>query len=128
MSITKKLKLRLKSAIRTHREFDEFIEFMIEALSGGGGSGGGQQIEYHTLNAGNISTKSFLLNFEPASANSIEVTIQGGPDQFYNIDFGVTAGDKGNNRIIFTGYGLNPIVEVNDIVKVSYNLKPDGEV
>ena len=89
MSITKKLKLRLKSALRTHREFDEFIDFMIEALSGGGGSGGGQQIEYHTLTAGNISSKSLLLNFEPASASSIEVTIQGGPDQFYNIDFGL---------------------------------------
>lgn len=128
MTITQKLKLRLKSALRTRREFDEFIEFMFEALSGGGGSGGGQQIEYHTLNSGNISSKSLLLNFEPASSSSIEVTVQGGPDQFYNIDFGVAAGDKGNNRIVFTGFGLNNLVEVNDVVKVSYNLKPDGEV
>ena len=38
MTVTEKLKLRLKAALRTRREFDEFLDILFSSFSGGGGN------------------------------------------------------------------------------------------
>ena len=124
MTVTEKLKLRLKAALRTRREFDEFLDILFSSFSGGGGN---YTVEYHTITPANVASKSVLLNNEPADSSQVEVTVLGGPDQFFSIDFGMTAGTKGNNRVVFTGYNLNSLIESGDIVKVTYNIKSEEE-
>ena len=73
------------------------------------------RIEMITITANHLSTKSFSLTQTPSLSYNVTIIPQGGCAQFINYDFIVT-----NNQVNWNGYQLDGLLEVGDILQVSY--------
>lgn len=71
--------------------------------------------EMITVTASHLSTKSFSLTQTPNPSYNVTIIPQGGCAQFINYDFIITA-----NQVNWNGYQLDGLLEVGDILQVSY--------
>jgi hypothetical protein len=76
--------------------------------------------EDFTLDATDISNKYIILSNAPVTKETTRLTIIGGTEQFYSIDFVVTNDDAGK-RLTWNGYNLDGILGIGDQIVVIHN-------
>lgn len=73
-----------------------------------------------TLVAGDITNKYIVLSEAPADKPQTQLTVIGGPEQEYSVDFEVTT-DNADRRLSWNGLGLDGILIAGDRIIVNYN-------
>ena len=76
---------------------------------------GVENIEYHTVSAGEETAKEFTLTSAPGDVAKVLVDIIGGVSQEYSVDFSITG-----STFSWSGLGLDGILVENDIVRLKY--------
>jgi hypothetical protein len=72
-------------------------------------------VEKITLTSTHISNKYVPLSFTPTSNTSVELSVIGGPDQEYGIDY-VALGA----RLSWSSLSLDAILTTGDVLKITY--------
>lgn len=76
-------------------------------------------IDKFTLSALNISNKFVNLTTAPTDPTSVILTVIGGLEQQYGIDF-VMTGNNGGKELSWSGLGLESYLQINDKFSVIY--------
>lgn len=84
-------------------------------VTGGGGGGSTENVEYHTVTSGEETAKQFTLSNTPTvGGNTLVDIITGGPQQL-TVDFTITG-----NVFDWNGLGLDGILTAGDVVRLHY--------
>lgn len=75
--------------------------------------------ENFTLTAWHVANKYMVLLKVPVAPAETELTVIGGPDQQYGVDFVITS-DDGGKRLTWDGLGLDGILADGDVLQISY--------
>lgn len=88
------------------------------AISGGGGGGGGSsiQVEYRTITLLEETAKAITLVNPPLTATGVMLSVIGGCDQFYGLDFTVSG-----STLSWSGLGLDGLLLNGDRVVINYS-------
>lgn len=73
-----------------------------------------------TLNSTNLSNRSVTLRYPTISAPETSMTVLDGGDQTYGVDYTVTSDGNGNNVLTWSGFALDGILAVGDILQITY--------
>lgn len=73
------------------------------------------EIEYITVTLLDFVNKSITLNATPNFPDRTLLTVEGGPPQFYNLDYAVVG-----SSVTWDLLGLDGLIEVGDIIQVIY--------
>ena len=72
-------------------------------------------VENHVLTSGEVSAKAFTLQATPTDSTKVELTILGGVQQSYGVDYAVTG-----TTLSWTGLGLEGFVLADETAYVTY--------
>jgi hypothetical protein len=86
------------------------------AISGGGGGGASVQVEYRTITLGEETAKAVTLVNLPLMATGVMLSVIGGCDQFYGLDFTVSG-----STLSWSGLGLDGLLTNGERVVINYS-------
>lgn len=87
--------------------------------TGGGGGGGGSQtyVQRFTLSGTDISNKFVNLSLAPSDAQGVILTVIGGPQQDYLVDYSVTG-----SQVSWSSLGLDGVLSTGDKIVIQYRV------
>lgn len=101
--------------------YDPIAMAWVPTSGGGGGSTDPYKPEFLiTLNSTDITNQYVVLTEAPTIKAKTRLSVGGGIEQIYGVDFVVTVDDS-NKRLSWSGLGLQSLLVSGDILIVEYN-------